>query len=247
VFRIVNCHSVPPRYAAAFAGQVKQLSRSWALAAPSDLQSLLEHGPERPTLLFCFDDGLANTVLLAAPILEEAGARAIFAIPAAWPDIPDRDRAEWFQRHVYPVPTELHNYPQDIAAPSWDDLRGLVERGHEVWSHGLDHLKLQGDTSDRVLESEIVESKAILERKLETTVRGYCPPISYAVPPRALALIANTYELAFGGPPARVPVGGSTHQIPRSNIEASWPRSVVDLQLSPLGDLLSRTLARLRS
>jgi peptidoglycan/xylan/chitin deacetylase (PgdA/CDA1 family) len=245
--RIVNCHSVPSRYAAAFAEQVDQLSRSWAFAGPSDLTSLLQLGPERPTLLFCFDDGLANTVEQAAPILEAAGARAIFAVPAAWPDVPEQDRAEWFRRRVYPMPTELHDRAEDVAPPSWEALRDLVARGHEVWSHGVDHRQLQDGTPDGVLESEIVESKAILERRLETRVRGYCPPIGYTVPPIALALIADTYELAFGGRPARVPIRGNAFQIPRSNIEASWPWAVVELQLSPLGDVLSRTLARLRS
>jgi peptidoglycan/xylan/chitin deacetylase (PgdA/CDA1 family) len=244
--RIVNCHSVPQRFAEAFAAQVQALARSWVFASPSQLTDLLAHGVDQRTLLFCFDDGLANVIDNAVPILEAAGARAIFAVPAAWPDVPAPDRADWFSRHVYPVPTELHERPDDVAAPSWNDLRDLVSRGHEVWSHGVDHVQLRDDTPDHVLEREIVESKAMLEQQLGTTVRGYCPPIGYTVPPRALALIDDTYDLAFGGPPSRVPTGGAAHQIPRSNIEASWPWSAVELQLSPLGDLLARTLARIR-
>jgi hypothetical protein len=247
VLRVVNCHSVPRRYAAAFAEQVERLSRSWELAAPSDLASLLQRGPERPTLLFCFDDGLANTVEHAAPILEAAGAGAIFAVPAAWPDLPPENRAEWFRRHVYPVPTELHVLGDDVVPASWDDLRAAVARGHEVWSHGTDHLRLDGGLSGAALEREIIDSKRLLEERLGTTVRGYCPPISHDVPAEALAVIRATYALAFGGRPAPVSIGGSAHQIPRTNIEASWPAAAVAMQLSPLGDLVSNTLARIRS
>jgi peptidoglycan/xylan/chitin deacetylase (PgdA/CDA1 family) len=247
VLRIVNCHSVPRRYAAAFAEQVEQLSRSWKLAVPSDLVTLLQREPDRPTLLFCFDDGLANTVETAAPILEAAGARAIFAVPAAWPSIPAGERADWFGRHVYPVPTELHMVDGDVAPASWEELRAAVARGHEVWSHGVDHLRLGGGLSEAVLRREIVESKQLLESKLGTPIRGYCPPVSHDVPAAALALIRSTYNFAFGGRPAPVRIGGDAHQIPRSNIEASWPASAVAMQLSPLGDALSNTLARVRA
>jgi peptidoglycan/xylan/chitin deacetylase (PgdA/CDA1 family) len=245
--RVVNSHSVPPRYAAAFAEQVRWLRKTWTLASPSDLPELLERPVEQPTLLFCFDDGLANTLSYAAPIIEAAGARAIFAIPAAWPDVPVEAQADWFRRRVYPVPTELHDRQGDVAAPSWADLRELVARGHEIWSHGADHLQLHEDTPDDVLRREIVESKEILEDRLGAPIRGYCPPISYTVPRRARMLIEDTYELAVGGRPASIRPECDRHAIPRSNIEASWPRSAVDLQLSPLGDALSRSLARFRS
>lgn len=245
--RIVNLHSVPGRFKDAFADLVRELSLSWTFALPSDLPELLTRRVTRSTLLFCFDDGLVNTIEHAAPILEQAGTRAIFAVPAAWPDISENDRARWFREHVYPVSTELHERPKDIAAPTWSDLRELIGRGHEVWSHGLDHLRLTEDTSDHVLAREIVESKLLLERHLGAPVRGYCPPVGHSVPERARSLIAATYDFAFGGRPARVPVHGEPHQIPRSNIEVSWPLSAVELQLSPIGDAASHVLDGLRS
>ena len=44
-----------------------------------------------------------------------------------------------------------------------------------------------------------------------------------------------------------VSVGRDGHEIPRSNIEASWPASVIAMQLSPLGDAISATVARIRA
>lgn len=244
--RVVNSHSVPTRYAGAYADQVRSISRSWTFAAPAELPGLLDSGVVSRTLLVCLDDGLANTITNAAPILEDAGARAIFAVPAAWPEVPASEQGNWFRRNVYPVPTELHEQPDDVAAPTWRDLRELVMRGHEVWSHGFDHLPLRDDTPDGVLRREIVDSKDMLEQRLGVQIRGYCPPVGYNVPPRGMALIAETYEMAFGGRPARVPVSGHRHAIPRSNIEASWPSAAVDFQLTPLGDALSRSLEKLR-
>jgi peptidoglycan/xylan/chitin deacetylase (PgdA/CDA1 family) len=240
-------HSVPDRFANSFAKQVEALKRRWSFAAPVDLTALLEVGVERPTLLFCFDDGLANTVLNAAPVIESVGGRAIFAVPAAWPDVAPENREEWFRHHVYPVPTELHSRAGDITAPTWEKLRETVARGHEIWSHGVDHVHLQTGTPPDVLEREVAGSKKILEAQLGVTVRGYCPPMSYTVPPHALDSIAATYELAFGGPPAPVRAGVDRHRIPRANVEASWPLATVELQLSVVGDSLTRVLSGLRS
>jgi peptidoglycan/xylan/chitin deacetylase (PgdA/CDA1 family) len=141
----------------------------------------------------------------------------------------------------------LHALEEDVEAPSWGELKELVARGHEVWSHGVNHVQLHASTPSDVLEYEIVASRAILEEKLETAVRGYCPPVGHSVPPGALALISGTYEMAFGGRPSRVQTGGDLVQIPRSNIEASWPSAAVDLQLSRLGDAMSRVLEGVRS
>jgi peptidoglycan/xylan/chitin deacetylase (PgdA/CDA1 family) len=246
VFRIVNCHSVPERYGPAFGDLIQLLSRSWAFAAPADLPGILQRRFERPTLLFCFDDGLANTVRVAAPILEAAGAHAIFAIPAAWPDVPAQARGDWFRQRVYPVPTELHGSDGALTPVLWEELRDAISRGHEVWSHGTDHVRLTADLSEAELEREIVDSKRILESKLGSPVRGYCPPVSHGVPPTALALIRSTYELSFGGRPAPVRAGTDVHLIPRSNIEASWPASAVAMQLSAVGDVVTRLLIRAR-
>jgi peptidoglycan/xylan/chitin deacetylase (PgdA/CDA1 family) len=243
---VVNYHSVPKRFAQRFEEQVRELARTWRFASPAELPALLQQGVERPTLLVCFDDGLANTIEHAAPILEATGGRAIFAVPAAWPDIRAEDRLSWFRRHVYPTPTELHELDKDIEAPTWEELKAVVARGHEVWSHGVEHVQLTETTPAAVLEREIAGSKEILEQRLGTTVRGYCPPVGYSVPPRAVALIADTYELAFGGRPSHAAVGGDPLRIPRSNIEASWPWSAVGLQLSPLGDGLARALEGVR-
>jgi peptidoglycan/xylan/chitin deacetylase (PgdA/CDA1 family) len=245
-FRVVNCHSVPERYASGFEGLIRRLSRSWAFAAPADLPGLLRRDPDRPTLLFCFDDGLANTVRVAAPILEAAGGRAVFAIPAAWPDVPARSREEWFRQRVYPAPTELHALKDDLIPASWAELRESISRGHEVWSHGTDHVRLTNALSAAVLEREIIDSRRILESRLGSPIRGYCPPIAHDVPPAALALIRSTYELAFGGRPAAVSSAVDTHRLPRSNIEASWPTPVVAMQLSPLGDAVTNLLSRAR-
>jgi peptidoglycan/xylan/chitin deacetylase (PgdA/CDA1 family) len=238
--RIVNCHSVPDRSAAAFADLIGTLARSWTFASPADLPALVDGGPDRPTLLVCFDDGLMNTVRNGAPALEAVGGRAIFAVPSAWPDLQPERREAWFREHVYPVPTELHAHDGDVEPASWGDLRALIARGHDVWSHGVDHLRLVPGMPRERLEREIVKSKERLEQALESPVRGYCPPVSSAVPAEAQRLIEETYEFAFSGPPRPIRGNAPPHELGRTNFEASWPQSAVTMQLSLIGDALTR-------
>ena len=243
--RVVNYHSVPERFVEQFRRQLAHVARSHRIAAASELPQLIA-GVSEPTLVMCFDDGLKSTIVHGARVVEEVGGRAVFAIPAAWPDVPRAQQASWFREHVYPVPTELHDRPGDVAAASWDELRDLVRREHAIWSHGFDHRQLTTGLAADVLEREIRASRAVLEEQLGTQVPGYCPPVSYDVAaPEAERLIAETYELAFGGAQSRVVTPDPLH-IPRINLEASWPLDVVDFQLTRAGDLTSRLAARAR-
>ena len=57
-----------------------------------------------------FDDSLKDHLLIAAPMLEERGWRGTFCIVTDWVGINDK--------HL-----------------SWDDIRELVRRGHEIATH----------------------------------------------------------------------------------------------------------------
>ncbi len=245
--RIVNLHSVPLRYASAFTDLVERLRRRFTLVSPSDLPQLLCQRPVKPSLLFSFDDGLRNTLEVAAPAIEELGATAVFAIPAAWPDVSPDQAPDWFSRHVYPVPTELHAHPGDVEAASWSDLRSLVARGHAVWSHGFDHTRL--DHADGAeLNREIVESRLRLEAAVGTSVLGFCPPISAGGwSDDADQLIRSTYRYAFSGLPGPLRAPLDPWHLSRTNIEVSWSPTVVDAQLTRFGDMVSRVHARTRT
>lgn len=67
-----------------------------------------------------------------------------------------------------------HASPQD-SIMSWDQLAGLIDRGHEIGSHGLTH-ELLTLLDDHSLEAEVVESRGLIEEKLNQPVRSFSYP-----------------------------------------------------------------------
>jgi peptidoglycan/xylan/chitin deacetylase (PgdA/CDA1 family) len=238
--RIFNYHSVPIQHQAAFEHQLDHLSTRFQIVGPYELEGLLHDGPgEQSTAILCFDDGLANHAEVAAPTLERRGIRAIFAIPATFPAVPPEQQDGWFRRHIYPVPTELHPRVERRAL-TWAQARALVSSGHRLCSHGHDHAILRAETQASVIGREVVESRQTIERELNgVIVDGFC--WAGAVDPHADnadRLIRSTFAYSLGNNAHRIRGATSVYNIPRINLEVSWPLEVVDLQISGAIDLL---------
>jgi peptidoglycan/xylan/chitin deacetylase (PgdA/CDA1 family) len=58
---------------------------------------------------------------------------------------------------------------------TWEQLRGLVARGHEVGSHSMTH-QLLPQLDDATLAYEVGESRRVLEEKLGCRVETFCYP-----------------------------------------------------------------------
>lgn len=102
---------------------------------------------------FTFDDGLKDHILYAAPLLEKYGYKGMFCITT---DFIGRDRYL-----------------------TWDDVRELKRRGHEIAAHSVSHqnlydLLLQGRTEE--IKREIVEAKTIIETETSSSVRYFAFP-----------------------------------------------------------------------
>jgi peptidoglycan/xylan/chitin deacetylase (PgdA/CDA1 family) len=106
-----------------------------------------------------FDDGYADFRERAMPLLERYGMTAT----------------------VYVVSDRLgRTNDWDLDAPQLglmtpDDVRAAAAAGHEVGSHGANHIHLTGATPEQ-LRQETAGSRATLEDVLQQPVRGFCFP-----------------------------------------------------------------------
>lgn len=76
---------------------------------------------------------------------------------------------------------------------SWEQARELVSRGHEVGSHGADHVPVRGMSPAQVRE-QVRSSKARLENELQAPVRFFAPPFGSGAPALAEALAEAGYR-----------------------------------------------------
>ena len=116
---------------------------------------------------FTFDDGPAGNISEVAPALEKRGWHGIFNI------VTDK------------VGTPRHM--------TWDDVRELKRRGHDIASHSLSHPNLrqlleQGRTNE--VRRQIFGSRDVLKRELGEAPGFFCHPF-VAISPAVDALIVE--------------------------------------------------------
>ena len=129
---------------------IKKLMGVVALAAWSMTGSCGE--PLRVTLTF--DDGLKDHLLVAAPLLEQHGWRGVFNIVI--------DRVGKDERHV-----------------TWDDVRELIRRGHEITTHTVTHtnlVTLLKSGREDLVHRELAVSRDVIAEKTGFTPLYLCTP-----------------------------------------------------------------------
>jgi peptidoglycan/xylan/chitin deacetylase (PgdA/CDA1 family) len=173
--------AVTPR---AFERQLVWLLRRGFRPVPSD--ELLAGGRRR--LYVTFDDAYRD-IVNALPILERLRLPAtVFAStafaengrPLAVPELADQAAA----------------FPERLATMSWDELRGVAERGFEIGSHTVSHPHLR-QLSDAELDRELAESRARIEDELGRPCRLLAYPYGEHDTRVQEAARRNGYAAAF--------------------------------------------------
>jgi peptidoglycan/xylan/chitin deacetylase (PgdA/CDA1 family) len=156
-------------------------------------EAALPHDARRATLR-SFLDRWQSSVRFSTDLLSGAGDTATFALTFddgsgdhAWVG---RFLAERGLRGVFFLTTGLLETPGFLT---WEQARELVALGHEVGSHGADHLAVRRLTAAE-LRVQVHDSKARLEDELQAPVRYFAPPFGYGAPGLSAALAAAGYR-----------------------------------------------------
>jgi peptidoglycan/xylan/chitin deacetylase (PgdA/CDA1 family) len=143
------------------------------------VKRLLQPGKARGRLIgLTFDDGYADFLTRAVPVLAEFG----------------------FTATVYMVAGLLGEANTWDAAPprrpllTAADLSTILSAGHEVGCHGMTHTSLRG-MSSKELTYEVADSQRVLESAIGVPVTGFCYPYgSYDAD--AIAEVRSRYQYA---------------------------------------------------
>ena len=132
-----------------------------------DLDTVIAHyvrGEPLPrrSLLITFDDGYADNLEYAAPILNRYGYPGVLFVPVG------------YVGGAAPLPHEKRLLERGIANPTldWEGLVELDRRGIRIESHGISHIPLaELDIADAT--REIIVSKFRLEERLGRPVEAF--------------------------------------------------------------------------
>jgi peptidoglycan/xylan/chitin deacetylase (PgdA/CDA1 family) len=136
----------------------------------------------RRSVVITFDDGFAEAVAHAAPILEEHGLRGVFFIVAGLVGQP----SHWLVREI----------GTDFPLADWHALRRLFANGHECGAHTLSHPRLSQLAPERCAQ-ELSESRTLLEDGLQREIRDLAYPFGAHNDDTLAATEAAGFRTAF--------------------------------------------------
>jgi peptidoglycan/xylan/chitin deacetylase (PgdA/CDA1 family) len=164
-----------------FKTQIRELARHLCFATASQAVTIWKQQgcfPEHLAIL-TFDDGYQDFLTIAS-FLDELGIRATIFMPVNWIGMDNSwDRGAFTRRRHL----------------DWDELRALVAKGHEVGSHGLEHVRLTTLLPDQAFR-EIIESQRILQEQLKQPACAIAYPFGSANISLA-ALAGEIFEVGF--------------------------------------------------
>lgn len=131
--------------------------------------------------------------------------------------------------------------PEWDGMMSWEQLRDLVARGHEVGSHSMTH-ELLPQLDDAALAYEVAESRRVLQARLGCKVETFCYPNGDADERVVRAVRDAGYERALSTRWGPNDPGTSPYQVSRCDIQGATARTRkgelsearLALRLSPL-------------
>ncbi|MBM2821855.1 MAG: polysaccharide deacetylase [Thermoleophilia bacterium] len=193
-----------------------------------ELAKALAAGIAQDAVAITFDDGFANAVEHAAPLLEERGLTAtIFCVAGHlggtndWPSARDRGpRAR-------------------LASASM--LEALATEGFEIGSHGMEHAPLTG-ASEATLLQELSTSRTVLEDAVGTSVTSFAYPYGALPGGAGRNAVRQSYDAACTTALRRVSADDDPLLLPR--IDAHYVRDPDLLRRALEGGLRAYLRAR---
>ncbi|MGP4045620.1 polysaccharide deacetylase family protein [Streptomyces sp. 2A115] len=155
-----------------------------------ELLAARAHGAERGLVGLTFDDGYADFVTTALPVLYRRGFTATVFV------LPGRLGGENAWERFGPRKPLL-----DV-----DGIRRVVAAGMEIASHGLTHLDLTKATDD-VLHTEVSDSRHQLTGITGGDIEGFCYPYGYLDERVAAAVRRAGYRYACAISPGSADYG----------------------------------------
>jgi peptidoglycan/xylan/chitin deacetylase (PgdA/CDA1 family) len=231
-FRVLRYHSISRDRSHetnvspdAFREQMLWLKQHYHVLDPDDLYAR----KDRPPVLVTFDDGYADNVHQALPILEEAGIKAVVFLIAGY------------------VGTDKllpHDAGQSLNAHRllrWEEAKNSDARTIEFGSHGWSHRRLGQVGTAEELKRELVLSKQVIEEKIDRPVRFLSFPFGvhgdYDATVKAMGKEAG-YSMAFNAKYGENTRGTDPFDLFRIGVEGSDTMFTFRAKLNGALDLL---------
>ncbi len=201
-FRILMFHGIPRERSGDFARLIDRLVAGPGIIDPEEAArriggSLPAGDAGRQPVLISFDDGFASNGQVALDILVPRGIRALFFVCPALIDLVGAAQKEAVLRQVF-----RGRRPASPIEPmlDWDGIGKLLDGGHVIGAHGMNHRRLAG-LSAEALEEEVGGAQAALSSRLGVAPDWFAYPFGDigAIDAAALDAIGARFRFCRSG------------------------------------------------
>lgn len=211
-----------------FLEQLKKLRNSYDFVNIDDAVKLIKSRDPQissfRSIAFTFDDGFSDCFQSIAPALDHFNVNAAFFINPGFVDGDSR---------------YINNFTKNIVRTfdkvpmSWSEIKKLHEAGFVIGNHTLDHLRLS-ECSIKEFEKQVLESKVILEEKLDYSCKYFAWPYGQErdIELSQIDKLSKYHEHIFSGCNSFHYLSYSDSVINRRHFEPDWPAREVKFFLS---------------
>jgi glycosyltransferase involved in cell wall biosynthesis/peptidoglycan/xylan/chitin deacetylase (PgdA/CDA1 family) len=224
--RILVYHLVLPEDKNRFKDHLKFLSDHFAISSLAELRhaSMRDSSGDGYRVAITFDDGFRVLTRTCLETLQQFGAKATFFVPTGFIEL-SQDPA---QAAKFSLRAHHYNLPLEPMHP--EDLKSLIDLGHEVGSHGISHISLSS-LSQNAAERELELSRQQIFKWTGEQPSGFAYPyghLSSSVGNPSEWVEDAGYVYAVTLMRGALNNGSSRFSLPRDHIEGNW--SVRDLR-----------------
>ena len=144
------------------------------------------------SICLTFDDGYYDFYYYVYPLLKKYKLKALLSIS---PKFILNNCNEYFNIRLSFEHNNCYKEYQKGTFCTWDEIKQMVISGHvKIASHGYSHIPLTSINID--LNKEIVESKRIIEKKLEMEIESFVYPLG-KLTKKINAIVKKHYQYSF--------------------------------------------------
>lgn len=202
-FRILNFHHIREENFDNIRDILISLSKDHHIINPKDLAILQSQNfkVKKKTLLITFDDGFFSQKNFAERVLEKLKIKAIFFVIPNFVMINDLNISKKFIKEHILESIKLDNFDKNMQNMKTNDLKYLVDSGHDIGMHSLNHTRLSTIKNKKLLEEEILSNLYLMEKILGIKILSFAYPYGdiKSINSESLRIINKFYKFIFSG------------------------------------------------
>lgn len=237
LLKILIYHDVSKSDFPKFETQIKYLAKTYEFINPKDLPEILA-GTKFNTetkILLTFDDGFMSNYELAQEYLNPAGIKAVYFIAPGFINANNREQEkEFISQNIYIGDLKTKDIPDEMTHMNWREIRQLLDQGHTIGAHTVNHRRLSEITNEDDLRYEIEKSGDQLQKILNVDIEHFAYPFGDigSIDSRVINVINQSYKYCYSG--IRGCNSGNTHPmaILRESISVDYPITYLQFVLA---------------